>query len=409
MLPAIHSSRPTPDLDYVVGGVGHASCSGVPVEMTTAFAQIMSSLKGLANDCRNRGLDPVTMLTMVLGGAGSAGGGVAAASQAPAMPPVINVETLSVPPPVPMPSDTELTKRSHDLIDALDRGDVAALDAALAPSFVGFKGGPPTTRDPVLAALKQRESCWYIAKRTWDNEQVVRKNDALVFTGRAHEVQGGNDTHGGYLYVSWYLLQWVRVDDAWRVQLLTSQREFTYLDWWNETFHTGRGFSLEPNRLLVETVEGKKPGAALDLAMGQGRNALYLASQGWRVTGVDNSDEGLRIAREQAVKCKLTLEAINADIDEWDFGVNRFDLVTLLYAGDHAKWIDKIKASLCKGGLFIVEGWAKDSPDSPVGFGEGQLAKLFDGYEILRDEIVEDVPDWAWDKGKLARFVARKK
>jgi hypothetical protein len=81
----------------------------------------------------------------------------------------------------------------------------------------------------------------------------------------------------------------------------------------------------------------------------------------------------------------------------------------MMYAGDHAKWIDKIKASLRAGGLFVVEGWAKESPDSPTGFGEGQLAKLFDGYEILRDETVEDVPDWAWDKGKLVRFVVRKK
>lgn len=143
--------------------------------------------------------------------------------------------------------------------------------------------------------------------------------------------------------------------------------------------------------------------------MGQGRNALYLASQGWQVTGVDISDEGLRIAREQAVKRNLTLETINADIDDWDFGVDRFDLVTLLYVGDHAKWIDKIKASLRSGGLFVVEGWAKVSPDSDVGFAEGKLAKLFEGYEILRDETVEDVPDWAWDKGKLVRFVARKK
>ena len=375
--------------------------------MTTAFAQIMSSLEQLANDCRNRGLDPVTMLMTMISGVAGRAGGVVAAPQVAAMP-VIDVGSLSAPTPVSTPSDAELKRRSHDIIDALDRGDVAAVEAALAPSFIHFAGGSGTDRDAVLAKIKQRKSCWYIAKRTWDNEQVVRKDDALVFMGRAHELQGGNDTHGGYLYDGCYLLQWVRIGDAWRVQLLTWQKESTDRDWWNDTFHKGRGFSLEPNRLLVETVEGEKPGAALELAMGQGRNALYLASQGWQVTGVDMSDEGLRIAREQAVKRRLALETINADIDEWDFGVNRFDLVTLMYAGDHAKWIEKIKASLRDGGLFIVEGWAKQSPDSLVGFGEGQLAKLFDGFEVLRDETVQDVPDWAWDEGKLVRFVARK-
>lgn len=400
-----------PDLDPVTGGAAHASCSGVSAEMTAAFAQIMNSLKDLANSCRNQGMDPVTMLmTMMSGGAERGGGGVVAAPQEAAIPAVISVAALSTPTPVPTPSDAELTRRSHDLIDALDCGNVAAVEAALAPGFVAFKGGPAKDRDAMLATIKQRKSRWSVAKRTWDDARVVRKDDALVFMGKAHEVQGGNETHGGgYLYEGCYLLQWVRAGDAWRVQLLTWQKESTERDWWNDTFHTGRGFSHEPNRLLVETVKDNKPGAALELAMGQGRNALYLASQGWNVTGVDTSDAGLRIAREQAVKRKLALETINADIDEWDFGVNRFDLVTLIYAGDHAKWIDKIKASLRKGGLFVVEGWAKESPDSPVGFDEGQLAKLFEDYETLRDETVEDVPDWAHDKGKLVRFVARKK
>ena len=384
----------------------HASCSGEPDELAIALAQIMSSLEDLANTCRDRGIDPVTMIAkMMSGGAGRCGAGVVVAPQAVAT----HVSSVDAH-PVQTPSDAELAKGSHDLIDALDRGDVAAVDAALAPSFVAFRSGLPKDRDAVLATIMQRRSTApYIARRTWDNECVVRKADALVFMGKAHEMQGGNETHGGYLYDGWYLLQWVRVGEAWRVQLLTWQKESTERDWWNDTFHNGRGFSHQPNRLLVETVKDHRPGAALELAMGQGRNALFLASQGWKVTGVDISDEALRIAREQAVKRKLVLETINADIDEWDFGEDRFDLVTLMYAGDHARWIDKIKASLRIGGLFVLEGWAKQSPDNPTGFAEGQLERLFDGYDILRDEAVEDVPDWAWDKGKLVRFVARKK
>ena len=80
----------------------------------------------------------------------------------------------------------------------------------------------------------------------------------------------------------------------------------------------------------------------------------------------------------------------------------------MLYAGDHVKWIDKIKASLRRGGLFVVESWAKETPDSPYGFADGQLASLFHEYEIVCDDIVCDAPDWAWDEGTLVRFVARK-
>ena len=357
-------------------------------DIAGAFTQIMSSLEDLARNCRDQGMDLMTVMATVMSGA------------APQAVPHVSAT----------PADDEIIQRSHELLCALDRADVFAVEPALAPGFIHFVSGPPKDRVEVLSTLAQRPSkVPYIAKRTWDHESVVRKDDALVFTGKAHEIQGGNDTHGGYLYEGWYLLQWVRCGETWRVQLMTWQRELKDRDHWNDVFHRARGFSLEPNGLLVETVTCEKPGTALELAMGQGRNALYLASQGWKVTGVDISDEGSRIAREHAAERGLELETITADLDAWDFGVDRFDLVTLIYAGDHARWIDKIKASLREGGLFILEGWAKETPNDPVGFGEGQLATLFEGFEILRDERVDDVPDWAWDKGKLVRFVARKR
>src|SRR3954454_16318440 len=52
-------------------------------------------------------------------------------------------------------------------------------------------------------------------------------------------------------------------------------------------------FSALPNAFLARTVSGLKPGRALDIAMGQGRNSIFLAKQGWEVTGYDISDTGL--------------------------------------------------------------------------------------------------------------------
>lgn len=305
------------------------------------------------------------------------------------------------------PSDDEIVQRSRDLIEAVDRGDVPAVDAALAPAFLQFEGGPSTDRDRLLAKTARKSA--RIASRDWDRESVVRKDDVLVFTGRARETERGSTTHGAYYYVGWFLLQWVRVGAEWRVQLWTWQPETNERDAWNDVFRHGQGFSREPNRLLVDTINNEPPGAALDVAMGHGRNALYLASRGWRVTGVDGSDEALRIARDEAAKQGLALETVNANIDEWDFGTDRFDLVTLTYAGEHGRWLEKIKASLRPGGVVVIEGWSKVSPDSEIGFATGQPATMFDGFEILRDEIVEDVPDWVHDKGKLLRFVARKR
>jgi hypothetical protein len=226
-------------------------------------------------------------------------------------------------------------------------------------------------------------------------------------------VQGGNDSHGGYRWVGWYTLQWRRDGEAWKLRLWTWMRGggASARETWNEIYRNDAGFEKLPNKLLVEVTKGLRPGTALDLAMGQGRNALYLASIGWTVTGIDFSDEGIKIARDEAAKRKLTLSTINADIDAWDFGKEKWDLITMIYPGDnHDPWIAKAKVALKKGGLFVLEYFAGE-PDKPDdGYVPGHLAKLFgDGFVILRDDNIDGRPDWAMDQAKLVRFVAKKK
>ena len=355
-------------------------------QVIAAFAEIVTSLEALQAR-RRQEVDPTTMIMMML---------------------MTSAERIRA--VAPTPTGAEISKYSKELIEALDRADEVAVAAALAPGFVYFHASRTHDRDTLLGRLAQRRSkVQLVVNRTWEDESVVHKDDVLVFTANVREVHGETSGRGGYSDDGTYLVQWVRTQDGWRVQLLTWHRGVPEREYYNDTFRKNRGFSHEPNRLLIDTVRGTAPGTALDLAMGQGRNALYLASQNWTVTGIDVSDEGINIAREEAAQRKLSLETINADIDEWELGQNRFDLVTMFYAGDHLKWIDKIRTSLRDGGLFVVEGWAKESPDSPYGFAEGQLAKLFEGYEILRDETVDGAPDWAWDEGRLVRFVARKR
>jgi hypothetical protein len=91
-------------------------------------------------------------------------------------------------------------------------------------------------------------------------------------------------------------------------------------------------------------------------------------------------------------------------VTQWDYGQQRWDLVAL-------EQIRKIQASLKPGGLVVVEGFASApdirAPDSTLG---GQLAELFSTrFEVVRNEIVEDVADWGQATHKLVRFVARKR
>jgi 2-polyprenyl-3-methyl-5-hydroxy-6-metoxy-1,4-benzoquinol methylase len=84
---------------------------------------------------------------------------------------------------------------------------------------------------------------------------------------------------------------------------------------WDERYaSTELIWTAEPNRFLVAEAGGLAPGRALDLACGEGRNAVWLATQRWEVTGVDFSRTGLDKARHLARQRHVTAEWILADV-----------------------------------------------------------------------------------------------
>jgi len=178
---------------------------------------------------------------------------------------------------------------------------------------------------------------------------------------------------------------------------------------WNEKFRTGRDYKTAVNDWLARMVGDRAPGAALDLCTGQGRNAIYLAQRGWRVTAIDFSDEGLRLAREAALQHAVELELVQADLDDYALGSDRYDLVTMIYAGDEIHVVEHARDSLKRGGLFVLEYFSAESPAAAYagGWKRGQLAALFGaGFAVVHDEEVDDVSDWGLDPDKLVRFAA---
>jgi SAM-dependent methyltransferase len=88
-------------------------------------------------------------------------------------------------------------------------------------------------------------------------------------------------------------------------------------------------WSAEPNRFLVDEVAGLAPGRALDLAAGEGRNAVWLARQRWDVTAIDFGDVGLEKARQLAENAGVTVRLVCADATQPIDGA--YDLVVVLY------------------------------------------------------------------------------
>ncbi len=338
---------------------------------------------------------------------------LAACAHAPsAVPPAVPLATrpATAPPtgPVVAAMRSDVKRLSHDVIEAFDRGDVAAVEPRLAPGFVHVEGGSPRDLDHDLAKLRARKpSDPHISRRTWSNEHVFVTRREAVFIGDALEQSTGRN--GGYSYDGRYTLAWHFDDGAWQLALYTwnAKSATSDSDFFNSVYKGGTGFTKEPNQLLVTTLASVKPGRALDIMMGQGRNALYLAEHGWKVTGVDFAHEGILEARAAASAKGVPLETIEADVDTFDFGTAKYDLVAMIYAGADPRHVAKAQAAVKPGGMFVLEyfGASEQGMDGPA---PGALAKEFAGWDILRDTVTEGVPDWAMNHAVIQRFVARK-
>jgi SAM-dependent methyltransferase len=183
-------------------------------------------------------------------------------------------------------------------------------------------------------------------------------------------------------------------------------------DFWNGKYNDPKfNFNHQPSRLLVEAVRGRRPGLAIDLGMGEGRNAIYLAQQGWRVTGVDLSDVAIAQARRHAAQVGIKLDAVIDSLDHYDFGRARWDLIALFYMHGwyhdaKPRSVERLRNALKPGGLLVVEGFAGDEKFM---FQPDELLRDFGDFRILRYEDVEEEADWApGRKSHIARLVAEK-
>jgi len=169
---------------------------------------------------------------------------------------------------------------------------------------------------------------------------------------------------------------------------------------WNEVFTKRQGRDFPHNRFLAEVIKGRKPGMALDIGIGEGRNALFLATEGWEVTGFDISDVAIKLTREAAQKRGVKLNALIDDADRFDYGRQRWDLVVGMYMhGVITRNAEKIVDSLKPGGILVVEGYHRDVDrqgvqGGPVGYRSNELLQAFGRLRTLYYEDTVGVADW---------------
>lgn len=161
---------------------------------------------------------------------------------------------------------------------------------------------------------------------------------------------------------------------------------------WDERY-AGPDFAYgtEPNDFLAATAERYLPagGEVLSLAEGEGRNAVFLARRGFRVTGVDGSSVGLAKARELATKHGVTIETIVSDLAAFDLGVEGWDGIVSIWCHTPSALRERLHrqvvAALRPAGVLILESYTPDQ--LRYGTGGPPTADMLLSLEAARREL----------------------
>lgn len=178
---------------------------------------------------------------------------------------------------------------------------------------------------------------------------------------------------------------------------------------WNARYAAGGLlWGVQPNRFVAAEVEELTPGRALDLACGEGRNAIWLAERGWQVRGVDYSDVAIdrarALAEERGVEPDIELEV--GDVLTVPLEVEAFDLVLVAYVqlppSERELLVERAAEAVAPGGTLLLVGHHERNlsegtggPSDPsrlwaTGEIVGQLEAL--GLAVARaDEVLRDV------------------
>ena len=165
---------------------------------------------------------------------------------------------------------------------------------------------------------------------------------------------------------------------------------------WDERYRShDHLWSVTPNLFVADRLSGTAPGRGLDLAAGEGRNAIWLASLGWEMTAVDFSEVAISKGKAQSE----AVDFVVADVRTWETEQS-FDLVLIAYLhlvpGDYQAIVRRARDWLAPGGELFLIGHDVSNPTD--GWGGPQYPELLwdvsevlgwlDGLVIVEAEVV---------------------
>ena len=159
---------------------------------------------------------------------------------------------------------------------------------------------------------------------------------------------------------------------------------------WNKRYNTGEYlYGKEPLKFLKEKLHFLVRGKALVLAMGEGRNAVFLAGNGFDVDGCDISEKAIEKAKLFARESGVALNAFATDLEEYKISADQYDLITCFYYTQKSL-IPQIKEGLKKGGMVMFETYSIDQ----LKYGKDAPGPKNPAYLLKHNELLDSFGDF---------------
>jgi cyclopropane fatty-acyl-phospholipid synthase-like methyltransferase len=193
---------------------------------------------------------------------------------------------------------------------------------------------------------------------------------------------------------------------------------------WNERYgQEDFAYGREANVFFAEELIKMKPGHVLLPAEGEGRNAVYAARHGWKVTALDYSESGRQKAQQLAANSGVDLTYEVVDILEYDYPKETYDAAALIYCHvpkeKQGALLDHVYAALKPGGTLIMEVFHHEQIGNPSGgpkttdllYHEDDLKDHLKNWEVVQlEHIPTELMEGQYHQGpaEVVRVIARK-
>lgn len=150
-------------------------------------------------------------------------------------------------------------------------------------------------------------------------------------------------------------------------------------------------YGKSPNDFLRENVSKLKSGKVLCLAEGEGRNAVFLAKQGFDVTALDSSAVGLKKAKELALENSVKISTVQADLNDYEFEPDTWDSIVSIFCHLPPRLREKVHkgsvTSLKDNGVFLLEAYTPEQVE--FGTGGPPSAEFMMTLELLTRDLAD--------------------